>query len=112
MASKIETFEAFWPFYLGEHSRGLTRLIHVAGTGVGILLLLLAIITQNWWLLLAALVSGYGFAWVSHMLVERNRPATFTYPLWSLIGDLRMFWLFCQGKLEKEVQRHGISLSD
>ncbi len=112
MASKIKSYGDFWPFYLGEHSRGLTRLIHVAGTGVGLLLLLLSIITQSWWLLLAALVSGYGFAWISHMMVEKNRPATFTYPLWSLVSDLRMFWLFCQGKLEQEVQRHGISLRD
>ncbi len=112
MASKIDSYKDFWPSYLGEHSRGLTRLIHVAGTGVGLLLLLLALITQNWWLLLAALVCGYAFAWISHLLVEKNRPASFTHPLWSLFSDLRMFCLFCQGRLERELQRHGISLSD
>ncbi len=112
MARKIETYKDFWPFYLGEHSRGLTRLIHVSGTGLGILLLLLSIITGSWWLLLAALLSGYGFAWISHLLVEKNRPATFTYPLWSFASDLRMFALFCGGRLEAEFQRHGIPLRE
>ncbi|MBC6406308.1 MAG: DUF962 domain-containing protein [Rhodospirillales bacterium] len=109
MGERITSYRAFWPYYLREHSCGLTRLIHVAGTGAGLLLLLLTLITQNWWLLLAALLCGYGFAWISHLLIERNRPATFTYPLWSFVSDLRMCYLFCLGRLDREVRKHGIS---
>ena len=111
MAERIATYAEFWPYYLGEHSRALTRLIHVIGTGAGLLLLVIAILTGSWWLLLAALVCGYAFAWLSHMLVEHNKPATFRYPLWSLISDFRMFALFCSGKLEAEVRRHGFKAS-
>ncbi|GAB5468900.1 MAG: DUF962 domain-containing protein [Rhodospirillales bacterium] len=109
MARKYERYSDFWPFYLGEHSRALTRLIHVTGTGCGLLLLVIGLVTQTWWLLPAALVCGYAFAWLSHLLVERNRPATFTYPLWSLYSDFRMFALFCGGKLDDELKRHGIA---
>jgi len=108
MAQRIESYREFWPFYLAEHRRGLTRLIHVLGTGVGLLLLLIGLVTANWWFLLAALFCGYGFAWLSHLAVERNRPATFAYPLWSFVSDFRMFALFCSGRLESELSRHGI----
>lgn len=109
MSRGIERYRDFWPFYLREHRRPLTRLIHVLGTGAGLLLLLVGLATASWWLLPAALVCGYAFAWISHLTVERNRPATFTYPLWSFASDLRMFLLFCAGRLETELRRHGIA---
>ena len=109
MSDKIETYAAFWPYYLREHSRAATRNLHYFGTALGLLLLLLAIVLGVWWLVLVAIVSGYLFAWIGHMAVERNRPATFTYPFWSLFSDFRMFFLWCGGRLEGELQKAGVS---
>jgi hypothetical protein len=102
------SFEEFWPHYLREHRRPLTRTLHAAGTGLGLLLLLALLVSGSWWLLLLVLVVGYGFAWASHLLVERNRPATFSHPLWSLRADLRMAWLMVTGRLEPELRRAGL----
>ncbi len=106
---KIESYQEFWPFYLGEHSRSLTRLFHVFGTGSGLLLLVIAIITQTWWLLAVAAVCGYAFAWLSHWVIERNQPATFTYPWWSFVSDFKMLLYFCTGRLEGELRRFNIA---
>ena len=108
MAERFASFAAFWPHYLREHARPATRAVHVAGTGAGILLLLGAILAGPWWLALLAPVAGYGAAWGSHLLIERNRPATFTYPAWSLRGDLRLFGLAVTGRLGSELRRNGL----
>ncbi len=108
MAQRCETYAEFWPYYLREHARPGTRLIHFFGTALAIAVVVVAIVTQIWWLLAVALVAGYGPAWYSHMMVERNRPATFTYPFWSLISDFRMFFLWLVGRLQPELQRSGV----
>ena len=108
MPARFATYEEFWPHYLREHARPLTRGIHAAGTGLGLLILLWALLTGRPLLLLVALVVGYGFAWGSHMLVEQNRPATFSHPLWSLASDFRMAWLMATGRLEAELKRAGV----
>ena len=89
-ASRITTYAEFWPYYLGEHRLPRTRILHFFGTGLAIVVLVGAIAMQAWWFLLAAVICGYLFAWIGHFFVERNRPATFTYPLWSLYSDFRM----------------------
>lgn len=103
------TFKEFWPFYLREHSRPATRRLHYIGTALVIGLAIIAILSQQWWLLLALPVAGYFFAWIAHFRVERNRPATFTYPLWSLAADFRMFFMWISGRLRPELERAGVA---
>ena len=107
-----KTYEEFWPYYLSEHSKAATRGWHYVGTALGLAILAYALATQNWWLILAALVSGYFFAWISHGFIEKNKPATFTYPLWSFISDFRMFFYFITGRLNKELQKAGVGAQE
>ncbi|MFH5924409.1 DUF962 domain-containing protein [Roseomonas xinghualingensis] len=109
MPARITTYSEFWPYYLREHADPWTRWVHVLGTVLGVALFLAGVVTGRWWLVLAGLVTGYLFAWVSHLAIERNRPATFTHPLWSLGSDLRMAWLFLTGRLERELRRAGVN---
>jgi len=108
MHERLESFEAFWPYYLREHARPATRAVHVGGSWAAVAVLVLGMVTGRWWLALLALAIGYGAAWMSHLFIERNRPATFTYPLWSLRGDLRMAWLAATGRLGAELRRAGL----
>lgn len=109
MDRRIGTYEEFWPHYLAEHSRPATRACHFIGTGLALACLAGAAATRDPRLVGMAAVSGYAFAWISHAMVERNRPATFTHPVWSLASDFRMFFLFVAGRLDQELRRHGIS---
>ncbi|MGE3680952.1 MAG: Mpo1-like protein [Bdellovibrionales bacterium] len=90
---KIATYKEFWAFYLQEHSHPLNRRLHFIGTTTGFILLIVAAYQRNIWLLPLALLCGYAFAWTGHFFVERNRPATFKYPLWSFFSDWRMWFL-------------------
>jgi hypothetical protein len=105
MAEKIQTYREFWPYYLGEHRRRGTRALHYVGTSLGLAALAAAIVLANWPLAVVAVVSGYAFAWIGHAFVERNKPATFTYPFWSLLSDFRMYFLAVTGKLGTELNR-------
>jgi hypothetical protein len=106
---RIETYREFWPFYLREHAKSETRLWHIVGTGAASVLLVAALVTLSYQLLLAALIAGYGPAWAVHFFVEKNWPATFRYPIWSLISDYRMAGAWLTGKLGRELQRAGIA---
>ena len=86
----FRNFEEFYPFYLGEHADRTSRRLHVIGTSAAVLQILAAIVLREPMLCLTALVAGYGFAWVGHYVFEKNRPATFKHPLYSLRGDFRM----------------------
>lgn len=103
MAEKIQTYREFWPYYLGEHRRRGTRALHYVGTSLGLAALAAAIVLASWPLAVVAVVAGYAFAWIGHAFVERNKPATFTYPVWSLLSDFRMYFLAVTGKLGTEL---------
>ena len=103
--NRIRSFREFWPFYVGEHRRALTRRLHFVGTSGVLACVAGALLTGRLlWLALAPLC-GYGFAWVAHFFVERNRPATFTYPLWSLAADFVMYGKMWTGRMDADVER-------
>ena len=108
MSHQYRSFAEFWPFYLREHSKPRTRALHYAGTTLVVAIALFAAVTGRWLWLLAIPFAGYGFAWVAHFSVEKNRPATFTYPLWSLAADFRMWWLWLSGGLGRELEKAGV----
>ena len=93
------SFAEFYPFYLSEHARRATRRLHFLGSALSLLCIAMLILTGNLWWLGAGLVAGYGFAWIAHLAVEKNRPATFKYPLYSFMGDWMMFWQMLTGKI-------------
>ncbi|QIK96921.1 DUF962 domain-containing protein [Sphingomonas sp. HDW15A] len=110
MARTITNFADFWLYYLREHSRPATRALHYIGTSIVVALAIYAVMTERWLLLLAIPVAGYFFAWVGHFGIEKNRPATFTYPLWSLAADFKMWGLWLTGRLSPELTRAGVIL--
>ena len=93
------SFAEFYPFYLREHANRTTRRLHFLGSALALLCLLGLIFSGNPMWLAAALVLGYGIAWISHLVFEKNRPATFRHPLYSLRGDWLMFWQILTGKI-------------
>ena len=95
---RFRTFAEFYPFYLGEHADITCRRLHFIGTTIAAALLIAALITQRWWFLAVALAQGYAFAWVGHYFFERNSPATFTYPVFSFMGDWRLWWEILTGR--------------
>lgn len=84
---RYQSFAEFYPYYLQEHSNPVCRRLHYVGSLLVLAILAYALLTQQWLWLLAMPLAGYSFAWVGHFMFEKNRPATFDYPLYSLMGD-------------------------
>jgi hypothetical protein len=84
---RFQSFAEFYPYYLQEHSNDTCRRLHYVGSLLVLGILGYALATQQWLWLLAIPFAGYGFAWVGHFVFEKNKPATFKYPLYSLMGD-------------------------
>lgn len=99
MEDRIKSFEEFYPFYLKQHSNKICRLLHVIGTTVVLALAFTAVYHNIPALWIAVPVAGYGFAWVGHFFFEKNKPATFQYPLWSLRSDFKMYFDVLSGKI-------------
>ncbi|KAJ3104704.1 hypothetical protein HDU97_008980 [Phlyctochytrium planicorne] len=89
---RIQSFKEFYPFYLGEHRNVTNRRLHIVGTTFVVMTLLRAIYKRSGSTLAMIPIFGYGMAWIGHFAFEKNRPATFKYPLWSLMGDFRMWF--------------------
>jgi hypothetical protein len=104
MDKRFESFDEFWPFYVREHKKKLTRQLHFVGTSAALACLAGGLIARKPLLLLAAPIAGYGPAWFSHFFIEKNRPATFTYPKWSLIADFVMWGKMIAGTMDTEVE--------
>ena len=96
---KFSSFAEFYPFYLGEHAKRATRRLHFLGSSLALLCLAALVFTADPWWFAAALIAGYGFAWLAHLVFEKNRPATFRFPLYSFMGDWVMFWQMLTGRI-------------
>lgn len=105
MDREPETFEEFWPYYVGEHRRPLCRVIHYAAGVLASALLVWGLWTMNVVVLLLAPVGGYGLAWTAHFWVEHNHPATWGYVGWSLRAELKMVVLGLTGRMAREVEK-------
>jgi len=99
MEKRYQTLKEFYPYYLTEHSNGACRTLHFIGTTIIFALLITAAITGKWFLCWFIPVAGYGFAWVGHFFYEKNKPATFKYPLFSLTSDFLMYFDLLLGKI-------------
>jgi hypothetical protein len=106
MEKKYQSLKEFYPFYLTEHSNSTSRVLHFIGTGLVLVILLTAIIQQRWLMLVAIPFVGYGFAWVGHFFFEKNKPATFQYPGYSLASDFILFFHLLIGKQKFNPNRH------
>lgn len=100
---RYRSYTEFFPFYLSQHSNAKCRFMHYIGSTIGLLALGMMFYTTNPAWILVGLIGGYACAWIGHFFIEKNRPATFTYPLWSFIGDYHMFVLMLTGKLKARI---------
>ena len=103
--NSIDNYSEFWDFYVTEHSKPLTRHLHFVGTALGLLMLAWFLWSGSYFLIPLCFVVGYGFSWASHFFVEKNRPASFKYPLWSFASDYKMMFYMVTGKMNSEVER-------
>jgi len=104
-AERFKSFDEFWPYYLAEHSKPETRAIHAIGTTASVACAISLIAKGKWKLVPLSLIPGYGAAWLAHFLVEKNKPATFDYPLWSFMADYKMIGMMAAGTLDAEIER-------
>src|SRR4029450_7242667 len=102
---RYNSFTEFWPYYLAEHSKPGTRLLHLVGTSLALASVVIFITIGKWWLFPLALIPGYGAAWIAHFFIEKNKRAAFRYPLWSFMGDYKMIFMMLTGRIGDEAVR-------
>jgi hypothetical protein len=103
----MSSFREFYPYYLSEHRNATCRKLHFAGSTLVLAIIAAALVAQQWALLWLVPLAGYGFAWLGHFAFEKNRPATFKYPLSSLAGDWVMYWQLITGKIPFDERNAG-----
>ena len=102
---RYKSFSEFWPFYVNEHSKAGTRLLHLIGTTSGVAVMVYFIAFGRWYLFPIGLIPGYACAWLGHFVIEKNKPATFQYPLWSFLADYKMIAMMISGRMSSELKR-------
>jgi len=100
MQRQYGNFWEFYPFYLSEHQHPVNRRMHFLGISLGLIAIVYTIVSGDLWWLLAGLIAAYACAWLGHFLFEKNRPATFKYPLYSFMGDWVMYKDIWVGKVK------------
>lgn len=100
---RYQSLQEFYPYYLTEHSNPVCRVLHYIGTSLFLATLAWTIMEPVWWKFILMPVLGYGFAWVGHFIFEKNKPATFQYPAWSLLSDFIMLFHFLTGQIDKKL---------
>jgi hypothetical protein len=105
MTTDPKSYSEFWDFYVSEHSLPMTRVLHFLGTTLGIVLLVYFVARGQWYFFPVFFVIGYSFAWFAHFVVEKNKPASFRYPLWSFLSDFKMIGYMLAGRMDGEVAR-------
>lgn len=100
---KYKTFWSFYPYYLTEHQDPICRELHFTGTLSLLIIFIFMLITQKWWMFALIPLVGYGFAWVGHFVFEKNKPATFQYPFYSLGSDFVMFYHILTNQIDERL---------
>lgn len=98
MEKEYKNFDEFYPYYLTEHRKKGTRISHFIGTTLFFVWVASAVISLNPLHILYGAISAYFFAWIGHFFIEKNKPATFKYPLMSLRGDFKLYFEILSGK--------------
>lgn len=105
MRPRYNKLSDFYWYYLTEHQNPISRGLHILGTLLVVIMLIAAPILEKLYLLWFLPVVGYGFAWIGHAFFEKNKPATFQYPFFSLASDFIMVWDFLTGRLGKKLSQ-------
>lgn len=103
LEKKYKSFRSFYPYYLTEHADVKNRTLHFTGTAALLIILIIAVALQKWRMPALITLCSYGFAWAGHFFIEKNRPVTFTYPLYSLGSDFVMFWHILSGQIYQKL---------
>jgi hypothetical protein len=99
-AQRYTRFAEFYPFYLSEHSNRTCRRLHFVGSSLALLIAAAGLWRGQPIYLLYALLCGYAFAWIGHFGFEKNKPASFKQPIYSFMGDWRMWFEILTGRIK------------
>jgi hypothetical protein len=107
----LKTFQAFWPYYVRDHLNPTNRRLHVMGTGLSLIVLATCLSQGLWIWLWVPFAIGYSFAWLGHFKFEKNKPATYSYPWYSLRADVRLLHKTLRGHMPEEIRQSLAAVS-